>query len=757
MAGPFLGYSVCRYDSVPGVNYRFWQVAAAIPFAPLQDTAFQFVAGDPIQLYLDQNTSAAAGLVPPPAADDFYVYLYFENDTTGNEWVKLVDGGPAPADGALPVFYATDDGTITGNPVCGTARIRVVATNDDPVLGYGADSDSASNSINSKGILQLQTLMEITDQGPPSGVQFAYGAAADENIDITATHAQPLGAGGHQDIKIDVYDAGVLQAGGAQQDLTSTNTVQSFTCNNTNFDDASKLYDARATPLGDSLLVAASGAQLWTSFVAAPAHTQNGDAVDKANLFRADPRLTLVSSTALHSLYNRGEVGQLDLVVENARAETLTRAMTVSIKDSFGGTKYSQSITGSPYEPDYTIGAADDAAFDIVGKQWTWDFGAADVTNLSGNAYSVSSKLLLDSGPVALNTDNDLNLNTNFAVYNRGESPAINYYLGYARGDPFGSVSGITQIVYNDNEVQEDNQLEATDVAGKVVTSYTIGAGDKALADLSGSPKHLHALWSGNSTDHSAESFAVSSFYYVDLHPQAQSEFALIKDNFPTEDANEVYQYVILGGATNLWAHVAGVRLDGTEVQTSGGALLLERFDPEGGLADSTAFDTGADGWSARLSKSVDEPPGIWDYQLSVSFAGNSGSASHPISHITPLTSNLSTDLHPPAKLKPGQIQRWHFQTQIEDVADEPDSVPEWELRDVDAAGNWFVAASGTMKNVVDNAAAVKGGEYYFDLTTPNKGTYVMHTKAFLNGNGIRVAEPFEVVGDKINIGPLNV
>ena len=714
-----------------------WWALASLNTSPSGDVnTWEFTAGTTVSFYFRTGTT---GITPPNAADSVRLEL---RDSAGTVLATLHNGAP-PADGTSFTYTLNNAGPI---------ELYVQAEYDGTLGDYNVDSQNTATvgavSQWARGLVRSNgRVTDITASAYPAGSMFAYGPAGDEFVTLTVQHDPPF-TSTDGDIEIAVLKGTGYQQAPVKQDYTSSSTDQAFVIDNERFDDELATYGAKAEPDGDAFLTPDSGAVLWTEFKADGPNVEQDlfHRVNRLDFYDVDPRVTLGTPTLGQTLYNLGEATTIDVSVDNSRSESLTRSLSFQIKDSTGTVKASPTDTGPNYDIDYTLGASDDAAFDFTGKQWTFNLNQSDIdTNPSANAYLVSSKLMLGSAAGL----NDLAVQTDQELYNWGDEPQIDYYLSYARGDAYASQTVTTRVLNAADDVQEDSQSIATDGTGLDSYSYTTTNSHAASSDAVGLPKYIDAAHSGNNTDDSANEFYLSSRRLLDLHTQLSG--TLSKDDFPDEDANEDSAFVILGDIAYTWAHVENIRNDGTEVQTTGSALTLTIKDPDGGTQDTFSLDTNADGWSDRINIQPTAPAGDWTHELDlVDQFGNTASASHTITYVTPLTSNLHTILQGPVLAKPGQVIRCYYRTEVDDIAEAPQSLPVYRVLDLD--NETELVAETSMFNAVDDTQTLNGAHYYFDITMPTTpGRYAVWSRSQLNGNGIRHSQAFRVAGDSFD------
>lgn len=466
---------------------------------------WQLTAGGSVTLVYRSQSS---GLTPTTDANKVTLIAYYETGT--GTVVRTLASNAAITDGQTYTFYGTSDGTIGGAERCGTLRLYVNAIKDNSTGGL-QDYNVNSDTSNFPGALRVN--MKVTNlavNAYPAGSTFAYGTTANEVITLTATHTQRYADRDLETFRIDALDLTVVQASGTAQEIGTTTTAQTFIANNT-FDSAANTYGMRFTTVGASALIAT---EKWALPVGSGNATQNGtDSVQRQSFYNVDPRITINSIVMGQSLYNRGEATTTDFSVLNARAEAVTRSVNYELKDSLGTVKKSGSLSGATKQITYTVGVSDDAAYDFVGKQWTFNTTQGDVTtNPTANTYRVSSKLMFGS---TVGSNNLLMTSVTDAVKNRGELQTFSYHVSFARGTAYASKTGLNQQVFDGTTTttKEDEQLnETTDANGLVVSNYTVDAADLANYNTVGRPKDIVFTDDlGNSADRAEDVWFVSS------------------------------------------------------------------------------------------------------------------------------------------------------------------------------------------------------------------------------------------------------
>lgn len=468
----------------------------------------------------------------------------------------------------------------------------------------------------------------------------------------------------------------------------------------------------------------------------------DGQQVLVLDLFTADPRVSLDLDSCTESLYNRGETSSCDYSVQNARSEDVTRAVNVNIIDSTASTVDSQSLTGATKTHAYVIQSGDDAENDLVGAQWSLvPFPSDGYAGPSVTAFNVSSKLLLNSFEVA-SCSEDLTVldDDGFDVVNREESHDFGYYLGFARCEPYTSQSGITQEVRDDATptALEDSQTESTDGNGRIASTYTPSSTDLAAATTTGRDKLVRVTHNGNTASDSTEAWAVSSLYFIDAHVQIDG--TLSKDDFPTEDSTEAFQFIIGADVSYGWCHVKGVRLD-RDIDTAGGAAVdITWDDPDGNPIKTASQGTGMDGWTARTSQAAVAPSGTYTVTCEVSEDGNSGSDVEEIGFVSSFTENSYCRIVFLDPLTIGADLRVYCLVILNEQNTLPDVPPEVDIILINQTEDVVqVLARQEMFNVVNNTQSVNGSLYYANFTVPDsaQGGESINTVVLTRINGV--------------------
>jgi len=734
----YLGAARARVDTTLGAEFSIClSTVNAVPTNQGSDRpTYMLNAGESIQLYYNRNLDTSDG------TNTVDLWVYYETGT-GTLVRTLYSGSQAGLTaGQAFTFWATHDGTETGNPRSGTLRLRARHTRTGTAAGLGnfvidTDGGSSPPSLGSvgyedQGKLIARNPVTLSHQsGYPAGDKHSYGPAGDELATVRASYSPPWSVRGHEQAKLDILDGVDVQLAGSTATVSSGGfTDFSAVVNETNFDLTLKTYGARFVVNGLAQLQATSegGTALWTTFSA----NAGGQ-----TLFDADPRLTSGTPATNFALSNIGDATEVDWGITNSRGEALTRNLTLVLKDSLGATKKSIADTGSNYDLNYTLLSGDDATADATGKQWTIEtLPPGQVTTLSGNVFKVSRYRTISAATPS------------FALANYGEVIEVTASVTRADGNPWSNNVSATAV--DDAGATYDTATETPDGSGQISFTHTPVSPNKAVATPTGTPYHLRIRdTDGNVQLDTADAWSVSSLRLIDLHTQLVG--TLNKDDFPSEDANEEYAAVILGNVVYTWAHVENIRNDGTEVQTTGSSLNLLIKDPDGGIQATYNFDTGADGWSSRINVNPGAPAGEWTYELDlIDQHNNVASASHTVTYITPLTSNLAVIGSSAVLIPQGTEHEFRVRCEIDNLLDTPQQLPTWRLFDEDLVE----IASGNMRNVIDDQETIDGGVYRVlmsDLGYPAQGRYALQYEAKLSGNGIKNQVVFRIANNKFD------
>lgn len=431
--------------------------------------SFEMEAGQYVTLIWNTNFGEVLKAAAP---DQCTIQIFYEGATTGpirtlrNATAQPVDGflfiGTTGADQA---FYATSDGTSTGSPRAGTYRIyiKMVRTSGAAGLGnYNADSDGNSSVgsiiFNHAGALRGNIQIEnVFVPSPTGGVKYAYGASGNELITTTVTHPLKAGATGVETLNYMITRSGVTKKTVSQTLGSGTTDNVSFTCDN-QLDTSLQTYDIDVACVGNSGIIAEAWTRVIPYGTSTSVSTSGGGITRQASSFTADPTITIGTITPTYALGNRGETEVISFGITNSRSEALTKSMSWNLRDSLGATKNTITTTGATYTngAGYTIGAADDGAFDFVGNQWTILLTTADaVIPAAKNAFKVSRKLMIGN---AIGSNN-LTPRMQYSLYNLGEVVYGDYLVSYARGTAYSGQTGITGDVFTASQVSEFNSV----------------------------------------------------------------------------------------------------------------------------------------------------------------------------------------------------------------------------------------------------------------------------------------------------------
>lgn len=233
----------------------------------------------------------------------------------------------------------------------------------------------------------------------------------------------------------------------------------------------------------------------------------------------ADNDLTPVNDGGI-SLRNRGETHDYGLYVGYARGDPYaSKSVSWNVKNAASQVEDTVTVTTDANgfaDGSYLVETSDQATADQVGSpKYVTDVASSDnSTDTLVSAWSVSSLLLLNKLDVSSPSHNDRIIDNQGGIYlrNRQETHTFSYGLGYARGDPYASQTGIRQTIVNASGGIEDlNTNETSDAQGRVTDSYNISPDDEATFDTTGSLKTVRVSHNGNDALDSLDAWRVSS------------------------------------------------------------------------------------------------------------------------------------------------------------------------------------------------------------------------------------------------------
>ncbi|MDD5501929.1 MAG: hypothetical protein PHH26_00505 [Candidatus Thermoplasmatota archaeon] len=508
-ATKYKGVSEIKIGAAAGSGTRTVAVSTTSGYStnpPTDRTTWEPDAGGSVTLYY---ATATGGLSPPSAPTAVYVYLEYDSGTT---IIRKLQDGTAPT-ATVGTFYATSDGTATGSPRCGIARIyfRAVGSGYDVNSDDGGSPPPLGSSTPYTGYLRCRMKVNSIDKNAyPAGSMYAYGTAGDETMAFASNTTLPFSDTNVETIRINTkYPASnhTLVENGATKEMTAVTGLanQSFVCDNTYWK-TQTTYDAEVEILGNSALTGAK----WTSMASTQGTgiTRRSDTNSHyANRFVANSSLTIGSATPSKPIYNRGYETSATFKVLNARSEELTRAMTWNLIAD-GGTISSKSGSGSPYSFTYTLQSTDPATNDLVGKQYSITTTTAGAHQATGNVFKVSSNIRTGSSQKGTNG----NINVNSPVVLKGDPLFFNTFLTDANGDEYAGWTCGWGVYSDSNVLESSGSLVSDATTGRIIGSYTIGDNAKSAFDLVGSPKYFKITPAcGNTIFNSNNAHGVSS------------------------------------------------------------------------------------------------------------------------------------------------------------------------------------------------------------------------------------------------------
>lgn len=291
-----------------------------------------------------------------------------------------------------------------------------------------------------------------------------------------------------------------------------------------------------------------------------------------------------------------------------------------------------------------------------------------------------------------------------------------------------------------------------TPSSNKYSVTYALPTSSTCLAanDATGTARTL-LVTNTDQSQRSGNHLFVSSLYFTDAHIQQSN--TLSKDDFPTQDSTEQFSYITGAHLVNLWCHIEGVRLDGTEVDTSGAAVSWNFKNPSGTTTSSGTDDTGSDGWTPNGSPhtiSAAAPVGIWTSTCAVTFNGNTGTDTESWNAVSAFTGTFDTRLYLPNPSLVNVQVRIYARTTDAGSCFVPDAPPRIEISHINpntSPATIVTDVNGVqMRNVVDGTQTVNSCLYYHDFTPTTIGVYNVHVRANYTGAEVDTSTPWTIV-----------
>lgn len=594
-------------------------------------------AGGSINLYYRTDTS---GITPPAPANTVILRVYYETGT--GTLVRELHNGSPPSNGALFTFHATSDGTATGSPRAGTLRLYVQAIRTD-IGTYNINSDANGDS---GGIVAHIKASALAVSAYPAGSMFAFGAAADESLTLTATHTQPFAVRGHEHVRLNVLDALTQQVVGPEQDIGSgTATSRAFTVN-ADFDPGLKTYGAELVPTGVALWAPDSNpSMLWTQILAdAPSVTQNGSGVYRTAFYDVNPDYSLINLSLGQSIYNRLESATHSFELLNARSEQLTRTVTWNLLDSAAAVMASVSSAGPVYTNTRQILGTETATPDLIGDTWSLVTTLSNTYNVSTNIYAVSRKKLIKetavapdgtvfTGKTASPTADDK------VIFNRGQPLYFATLIYNVRGELLAGESGFFAPRRADQEIYEVGaQATTLGAGGELSGSYTVPLSSvttppgRALVYTDVNVQQPRSGSGGNGnfaeTDLTTPEWTITNQYTLQVKTQKAPTY--------NEDPADTI-FTIGDDAIYTFCQVIDAHGD----VVSNAAVDYDQIDPNSVVSDEKAAVTGANGWTNAVVFQPNTPKGQWVIQGDVfNHNGNVGTGTQTLEHVSAFSAN---------------------------------------------------------------------------------------------------------------------
>lgn len=294
----------------------------------------------------------------------------------------------------------------------------------------------------------------------------------------------------------------------------------------------------------------------------------------------------------------------------------------------------------NPWQPYITIQGT--AA--LTGLRWsvfaTSGHGAgvavfSDTAAYNSATFNIDPRINFDSDGTGSaddlwNVKLDTSSGATVSVFNRGETVWSSSYILNARGE---QLTRAMTLAREDATPTTCASGSVTPTAGLYVITGVISTTPVCLgvATSSGSPHYYRATNTDQDHRTAASVYGVSTLYYLDAH--LEDDGTLSTDDFPTEDANEDFAYLVqgdgMGGDASQtahgWCHVKTVRKD-VNIDTSGSAVTWTYKDSTAATRSTGTTDTDSTGWSpTSLNLLATTPLGSWTFTCVATFNGNTG------------------------------------------------------------------------------------------------------------------------------------
>ncbi|MFA5943719.1 MAG: hypothetical protein WC876_04545 [Candidatus Thermoplasmatota archaeon] len=321
-------------------------------------------------------------------------------------------------------------------------------------------------------------------------------------------------------------------------------------------------------------------------------------------------------------------------------------------------------------------------------------------------------------------------------VFNKGETAYWETYLLNARSQQL--TRSMTFTVQDSAPTTCNSLGSITPTAAKYSGTFTTSTGATCLTanDANGLPRTF-LVTNTDQSQRSAAPYSVSSLYYVDYHPQKTA--VLVMDDWPTQNAAETTTFVISADTMNIWCHVRGVRLDVNIDTGANDVTVYETETDDVTVIDTLSIGTGANGWTTTADIVNPVPPARTIHgHCSVSFNGNSGSATQSVGWASAFTGNLNCRVSIVPLPVVGEPTRIFVEVSQDGEDHTPDETPHLSVAYADNS-SWpplwtNILAHTETFNAVDNSSSVGGSLYFLDWTPTVDGLVNLETHCALNG-----------------------
>lgn len=404
---PFRGLAVVRLTDALGTRAFSLSVDNVDPLTVGADqSTWEGTSGSSLTLRLEW---AESGTPVNGVADDATVSVRLPGDGTdiGATWTPTIGS----ASGSATQTFHFDNNPLNGS--ADTARVgmlelffsvrRTTAATWGPLDSRGGGSPPAGDTFDfARGFLRGNVILSSysisnVSLGGTEPSTFAFPDTTFNRVVLDAVRYRSGAVTLKHRQSADVRSQAGSSGTGVTHDYTWSAAANGVSGNGRINKDYSSAQDVDVYVVLPADTFGGDFEYAWHSSGQPAGFSASGNEIADDDRFDVDPAITLDSVATGASLYNRSKASSHTFKIKNARTEDIGITGVWQLRDSTNAvvTSFTAAPSSGTYTGNYTIGAANRAAYDLTGDQWNIITSFVDMSGSQAgpsNVFKVSRK-----------------------------------------------------------------------------------------------------------------------------------------------------------------------------------------------------------------------------------------------------------------------------------------------------------------------------------------------------------------------------